>query len=572
MLNKSDIAEAARADFGLDHAGQELPLNNPIENRIRAIPPDTPHIELASKLDPIIKIMATIPNAEADALIHDCIKPHFELNDREIKKYEADLKKYRKEQKESPVKKPNNQGELIELLKKEKNRQEINPAQDFKHGQMIFAIKVDGNLFLITSEKETIFFDDAEMNGLILKHKEVDTTRFSPQGVIDFLNGNSNINIPELYDKIYGYITKYIFFKDKRQATYLTLWTMGTYLFKIFRYYPYVWLTAEKQSGKSLAMRIISRIAFNGDVTINPTQAVIFRDVAYNSISMFIDEVEQLRKQDKDAHSAIMSLLNVGFEDAGIVKRNEKGQDGNYHLREYSAYSPKMFAGINDIDDVLQDRTVRINMLRKKGGENTERYKESDLIRSTQREISDALYVFALTHGPEIAKIYFDKDSEIIGTGHLANRELDIWEPIFLLANLIDAGNDDNQLTNAMISLSKDLMKQRQEDNLAKNESYKLLEIARDMIEEYGNIPDNEGNLIFDQDRVYDHFCNTDEYSWLKDKTKNSLTYRLKKIKIKSEQIRIDGIKKRVYIVDKEDFDDLYERYFIQDSNTPEND
>jgi hypothetical protein len=155
----------------------------------------------------------------------------------------------------------------------------------------------------------------------------------------------------------------------------------------IFRYYPYVWLNAAKGSGKSLLMEVSSAIAFNGELMTSPTEAVIFRDVSGNRITMFIDEVEQLRKRDKEAFSSVISLLNVGFSKSGLVKRVEKNNNGGFDVKKYSAYSPKMFAGINEIDDVLQDRTVKIQLLRKKEDEEVERFKDRSEINELQRSI-----------------------------------------------------------------------------------------------------------------------------------------------------------------------------------------
>ena len=76
-------------------------------------------------------------------------------------------------------------------------------------------------------------------------------------------------------------------------------------------------------------MEILSSISFNGDLITNPTEAVIFRDISNNLITMFIDEVEKLRKRDKDTYGALISVLNVGFNKAGVVKRVESSGNGS---------------------------------------------------------------------------------------------------------------------------------------------------------------------------------------------------------------------------------------------------
>jgi hypothetical protein len=343
--------------------------------------------------------------------------------------------------------------------------------------------------------------------------------------------------------------------------SFVTLWVMGSYLFMIFRYYPYVWLNAEKGSGKTLLMEILSSIAFNGELITNPTESVIFRDISNNLITMFIDEVEQLRKRDKDTYGSLISILNSGFNKSGVVKRTESTGQGGFVVKGYSAYSPKMFAGINEIDDVLQDRTVRIPLLRKKDNEPVERYKETAKIVALQRSLRDELYMFALTYAKDIAEIYHATDEVIEGMSHLNNRELDIWEPVFLLANVIDAQTDSTKLTDTMEALSKKSVEEKQSDSVSQNETYKLLNVIKLMLDELNPLLEDDNMKVFDSKDVFEYFQGSDDYEWMQ--KRNALTTRLKRIKIKSEQKRIDGEKKRVYIMDITEFNDLCDRFKI---------
>jgi len=90
---------------------------------------------------------------------------------------------------------------------------------------------------------------------------------------------------------------------------------------------------------------------------------------------MFVDEVEQLRNVTRmcTARSSA-SLMPDSTSQRGEAFGGDRS--GRFVVKAYSAYSPKMFAGISEIDDVLQDRTVRIPLLRKKDDETVQRYKE----------------------------------------------------------------------------------------------------------------------------------------------------------------------------------------------------
>lgn len=534
-----------------------------LEEKIKAIPQDTPALKLPQMLDYLLKEMAKLSIVQADALLKHTIKERFGFTNDELKNYEKSLKEYRKGNNENNAIKSLSKLEFLEILRHEENNKIIHPAQDYSDGLMTFSVKVKDDIFLITSDKRLFSLKDAAKEGFILKHETVDVTRFSAKGIGLFLEGKYEVNIHSLYQKVYDYIKRFICFPDEAYLHYMVLWVMGTYVFMLFRYYPYVWLNAEKGSGKTLLMEILSAIAFNAELITNPTESVIFRDISNNLITMFIDEVEQLRKRDKDTYGSVISLLNAGFNKAGVVKRTEATGKGGFVIKAYTAYSPKMFAGINEIDDILQDRTVRIPLLRKKDNETVQRYKETPGILELQRNIRDDLYAFSLTYAKEIAEYYHKASPETIaGMSHLNNRELDIWEPVFLLANLADTHSNSKNLTQVMEALSRQSLAEKQSDSVSQNETYKILTVLKVMLDELTPL-NQEGDIrVFEADRVLEYFKTTEAFDWI-EKT-NPLTRRLKRVKVTSEQRRFDSEKKRVYILNLKDFTDLCERFKIE--------
>ncbi len=532
-----------------------------LEARIKAIPQDTSKTKIPTLLDPILKEIAEFNIAQADAILKHTIKEHFSFTNEDLKSYEKVLKVYRKEPKDSEDKKRLNKDDLIEILHDEEGSRTVHPAQDFINGIMSFTVKIKDEPCIVTSDKRLFVFEYAEPEGFILKHATVDTARFSYKGIRAFVENKYSVNMPKLYVKVYDYIKRFIHFPDELYLSFITLWVMGTYIFMIFRYYPYVWLNAEKGSGKTLLMEILSAIAFNGELITNPTESVIFRDISNNLITMFIDEVEQLRKRDKDTYGSLISVLNSGFNKSGIVKRTEGTGKGGFVVKAYNAYSPKMFAGINDIDDVLQDRTVRIPLLRKKDAEAVQRYKETAEIFELQRSIRDELYMFALVYAKDIAEVYYAQGDIIEGMSDLTNRELDIWEPVFLLANVIDVQSSNTKLTDMMEALSKKSVEEKQSDSVSQNDTYKILNVVKTMLDDISSVGEDGDIRIFEAEKVLEYFKANEDFYWIE--RTNLLTRKLKKAKIVSEQRRIEGNKKRVYILKVSEFQDLCERFKI---------
>ena len=452
---------------------------------------------------------------------------------------------------------------IVALLEKSVNERPLCPAQDYRDDVMYYAVKIDGKAYLITSEKEIISFAQVEDKGLKLNTSFVDTFRFDPEWILKYYREGKRVTVSEVYKKTHDFINDYIFFTSESHVKFLSIWVIGTYIFKIFRYYPYIWLNAPKQSGKTLLMEILKELSFNGDLSSNASESAIFRDVHNNLITMFLDEVEKLSKQDMEKYGAIMTILNTGFSASGSVKRSGS-QKQNFTIQRFSTYSPKAFAGIKEIDDVVQDRTIKINMLRKKPGEVAKRYKVSDALVRSQKVIRNELYIFGLQYAREISTTY-NNHSDTLKVKHLENRELDIWEPIFTIASVIDKENGNSDLTDSLTQLSNENSGERHEDNIDLNETVKLLSVLSLMVEADNPIPLKSKNLYrYETEEVFEYFKETEEYAWLADCKKATLTRILKKnAGIKAELVWSAKLRKkaRVYIVDTENLKDLVERY-----------
>lgn len=536
---------------------------NLIEYKIKAIPYETPRHRLPDVLEPILKELAQLNIAKADAILRHFIKEHFNLTLDDIASYEKMLKSHRKAFEEIAQRQPEKE-DLLEMLEQQKEEPPVvHPAQGYAKGVMHFAVRIGEKLCIITSDKRLFSFESASQHGIRLKEEHVDTTNFSATGIKTFLNASAKINLPELYDKITKHIGKFIIFPNDAYLSYVALWVMGTYVFTLFNHYPYVWLNAMKDSGKTSLMKILAPIAFNGTLITNPTGPVLFRDISNNLVCMFIDEVEDFTGRDKDKNKDVFDVLNQGYGKSGAVKRVEKPAEGKFKVATFSPYAPKMFASINDIEDTLKDRTVPIRILRKKNTEKTKRYKGSPATQEIEREIRDELYMFALVYAFGIFESYNAEDEEAIaGIEDLNNRELDIWEPIFLLANIIDYERGTKELTLKMKTLSKEVGKDKKEDSRSDDEMCKILSLIKPMFEDVLPFSKDNGIYFYEVDKVLEYFKKDEEFAWLENSS--SLTRRLKRIKVRSEQ-KWTGTteRKRFYKFIKADIDDLCERQGI---------
>lgn len=449
--------------------------------------------------------------------------------------------------------------EILKELKKTKTDIVINPSQDFYNNSMIYSFKNNDVYYIVSSSKKIIKYDDLSKKGIKLRNNNIPgICNFRAKSAVDYVQEKMKINLVDCYNKIFDHMQKYIVFEDIRIYSILTLWVIGTYFYKIFRYYPYIWLNADKGSGKTRVMEIILPLAFNGVLAVNHSEASIFRLVDVDGATLLIDEFEKLKK---DNQQGIMILLNSGFNAEATVIRNERKGDSSFKPIPFSSYSPKMFAGIDDISDVLMDRCIKIKIFKKAKGVNIERYKIDNETSEFLKRLRDELFICGLQYASNIKKIYDSNRLEL--PKELSDREKDIWEVLFTLAHFIDMENDTS-IEQTLKDYSVESSKERTKMNIEKNNSYKLISVLIDIIPTMQPKKVDGANKYYDSDEVFIKISKTEEFNWLK--TKNYLTTMLKNnIQIECDRITINGKKSRFYCIPDNHLKELVDRYNMND-------
>ena len=450
-----------------------------------------------------------------------------------------------------------NEENFKKLQKSEELIPKHNGAQDYVNGRLYYGIKTGNDIFFLTSEEELL--DQEQMNAVgINPHCDFTITNVTKSLVEKHIRAYTTVSPSELYDRIRNYIRRYVFFSEPSAYDLLSSWVMGTYVFRIFRYYPYIHLQAEKDSGKTILMDVLERICFNGEDEVNPTGATIFRQVEANSPTLFFDEVEDF-KNPKPSQRNIMSILNAGFSKSGKVSRVIKGEPVSF-----SVYSPKVFGGINDINDVLESRTIHIPMLRKLPEEKIEKFNDSKDLFAEQEAIREELYLFGLQFCGAINDLYENIQS-IKYLDELQNRTSDIWAPLFVLSGIVDQANGNSVVSDSLktyLDIEQEVHKIRDEEE---NETSIILNVLNETLNSIkpAKIENNPGSTVylFLTDDMFDVFKNTKAIS-KNIKTKHRLTSLLrKKIGIGVKNITINEKTRRTYVIEIEKLQDFALRY-----------
>ncbi|MDA3861511.1 MAG: hypothetical protein PF445_09815 [Melioribacteraceae bacterium] len=431
-------------------------------------------------------------------------------------------------------KQENNYEEIFKKIESTPTLKKIKLAQDFVDEKLSYGFIVKNKIYIVNSDKKIIPFSELSKNGLTPVNENLYSSKFPIKSLEKFIDGEIKINPNELFMHISSHIKTFIYFQNERDYSLVALWIMGTYVFNIFRYFPYLHITADKGSGKSTLLDVMLNLCFNGSISTDSSAAVIYRDIDALQSTMLLDESENYDKKNDDASAAKAGILKGGFSKNGVVRRCVGSE---YSPKNFSSYSPKILAGINKLEEVLSDRVVRI-ILSRNNLCDIRRFVESNDVILLQNTIREKLYFFGLEFASKIFQLYSSTDFLGSDKDLLDNRLIDIWLPQLIIAHIVDESNNDKSksIFNEMKILMSKESDHRKEVNQEENEVIKILTAIYKLIE------NKNKNKIVRIKVGFAHITNTDLLEYLKNSkvvlenfTVSRLTTKLK------ELFNIDG-------------------------------
>lgn len=440
----------------------------------------------------------------------------------------------------------------------------LHPSQDFIGNQGYFTIpamehkpgeknQIKNFHYVITSDRRLLKVDDEVefFNKYKLYIKQLPAiknpeSRWPKELIKKFLFEGYTPSPKSVFNKTKEVHMKYSEMREWQWYYILPLWDIGTYFYTIFETFPYLAFDGIKGTGKSKVTRIITRLSFNGVLSVSISEATLFRDIESLRCTLGIDEAEALKDPEKG--QMIRALLNTGYFKGARVPRQEKTQKGIFLTRYYETYSPKIIANTRGLEDTLDSRTIKVTMLRAKD--------ERGSILDTETSenwpgLRHDLYCFALCYFKEIREIYLhDPDVKIAN-----NRYNDLWCPLLSIAKFIF--KDDPDEFKAIKNFALEQIGLAQEDSLDDKRSA-FLQAVRDLTKD-GDRGCSSQEII----EAMSSYLDQEEMEHIKS---NWIGYRVKEFKLlkKKEQRQRLG-HGYLYSLKKADIDDVIERYLEPD-------
>lgn len=348
----------------------------------------------------------------------------------------------------------------------------------------------------------------------------------------------------ELLNELVDFYRRFVVM-TRAQADVSALWAAHSHVFEACEVSPMLVVhSPEMRSGKSTHMKVTGLLAARPWRVVTPSEAVVFRKIHASRPTVQLDEFDAIFGGAKD-YEPLRALLNAGNEADTVVPRcGGKNRD---ELIDFAIFSPKCLAGIdvNRLPATIRDRSVLIGLRRKRRDEVVEKFR-----RRTAREAAAPLTAELESWAERSFESVAASRPEL--PDELNDRKLDVWEPLFQLAEV--AGGDwPERVRTAALEIEAG------EESSDPSLGADLLSDIRAVFAELG-----EPERIASKDLVF-YLAEVEERPWGewgrsgKPITPTALARLLKPYRIRPKQERIDGVKGRGY--ERADFADAWERY-----------
>lgn len=337
-----------------DFAGLVTSAKDIIKYELSFIPAETDKTELPQRLESIIRKLAQMEKAKAEAYLSYEIKSRFKLNTKDIEGYRDMVNKRRKEDTkflisetailDAPIKYTALFDGLIDIVEDGGS-----PAFLLKEGAQLFLspqVERDGFLY-VPPPKEQIPW-------LLPRGQEV----------INLYDAQEELSQRErdeaLYDDILAYLKAISELPGEGYYDLLVAWVIHTYLLESVQYSPVICLFAVPERGKSRTGKGMINIAHRGIHVESLRDPYLVRVANNLQASIFFDVIDIWQKALKNGSE---DILLHRFEKGATVPRVLYPDRGAHKdIVYFSIFGPTVIATNEAVDRILETRAVSINM------------------------------------------------------------------------------------------------------------------------------------------------------------------------------------------------------------------
>ena len=230
-----------------------------------------------------------------------------------------------------------------------------------------------------------------------------------------------------ILDEIDDYLARFVAFPSEPARHAVCLWIAHTHLIDCFESTPRLVLSsAEKQSGKTRCLEIISLLVPTGRHTASISPAALFRLIEEGPTpTILFDEFDTVfGDKSKDGSEDMRSLINSGHRRGALTYRC---QMPSMKVKAFPVFAPIALAGIGHLPDTITDRSVLIQMRRRSPAE---------VIESFRIRIHEPIGLGLQERLADWAQENSQALDGYIPNNPLEDRPADVWEPLLAIGEI----------------------------------------------------------------------------------------------------------------------------------------
>jgi hypothetical protein len=237
-----------------------------------------------------------------------------------------------------------------------------------------------------------------------------------------------------LLEKVISTIRRFVVMSDD-QALAIGLWVLHTWAVEASDCAPYLDVgSPTRECGKTRLFEALELVARKPRRCTGHTEATLFRMLESEHPTLLLDEIDTTFGKDPKLYAGIRGVLDEGHRPGGSVPRMV-GEGKNMTIKFFDVFGPKAFAGIGNLPETVASRSIPIRLEKKARGERVERFRYGHQVAATA-ELRSALEQWASKAVPTLTEAEPDFPEA------LTDRQWDLWEPLFAIADLTTYGAD----------------------------------------------------------------------------------------------------------------------------------
>ncbi len=354
----------------------------------------------------------------------------------------------------------------------------------------------------------------------------------------------------ELLREIEANISRYVVI-DNSSLTAISLWITHAWCLDAFSLSPFLRIISPvKGCGKTTLLTLISEMIPKCLLSANVTTASMFRMIDKFGAAVGIDEADGAFKENIE----LISLVNASYTRS--TSQVPRCASETNEIEIFSVWGAKIICGIGKLPPTTEDRSIVIQLKKKKTSEKMEKFRFDKL--GSFGELRQKLKRFADDYTDELR----DAPDPSLPV-HLGDRPADNWRQLIKIAELVGDGWP-NKVRDASLILSA-----------CSEDEERLVHLLRDIREVFSQLPDGTKNIsstdLKDQLIAIESSPWSDLSGKYGDKlTANKLAVFLAPLSIETKKVRFR--EKSLWAYKLLDFDEAFDRYLAMspDGGFPE--